>query len=190
MMYVEFLKNIFSPIRANWWLFESFRPPEPKNVWLLLSRSDVVVFMKNFFSPIRAIWWVLESFRSAAPKNVWLLHSRHDVHRVHEKFFSLRFERTDGCYSHFGLLSPKTFDSHFLDMMYVAFMKNFVSPIRAKWWVLESFRPPEPKNVWLLHSRYDVRRVHEKFFLADSSELMGVRVISASWAEKRLIPTF
>ena len=28
------------------------------------------------------------------------------------------------------------------------------------------------------------------FFLADSSELMGVRVISASWAQKRLIPTF
>ena len=27
-------------------------------------------------------------------------------------------------------------------------------------------------------------------FLADSSELMGVGIISASWAEKRLIPTF
>ena len=30
----------------------------------------------------------------------------------------------------------------------------------------------------------------KNFFLADSSELMGVRVISASWAEKRLIATF
>ena len=30
----------------------------------------------------------------------------------------------------------------------------------------------------------------KKFFLAYSSELMGVRVISASWAEKRLIATF
>ena len=28
------------------------------------------------------------------------------------------------------------------------------------------------------------------FFLADPRELMGVRVISASWAQKRLIPTF
>ena len=27
---------------------------------------------------------------------------------------------------HFGLLSPKTFDSYFLDMMYVGFMKNFL----------------------------------------------------------------
>ena len=48
-------------------------------------------------------------------------------------------------------MSPKTFESYFLDMMYVEFIK--------------------------------------KFFLADSSELMGVRVISASWAQKRLIPT-
>ena len=44
------------------------------------------------------------------------------------------------------------FDSHFLDMMYVEFMKNFI--------------------------------------LADSSELMAVKLISASWVEKRLIPTF
>ena len=27
-------------------------------------------------------------------------------------------------------------------------------------------------------------------FLTDSSEVMAVRVISASWAQKRLIPTF
>ena len=185
--------------------------------------------MKNFFSPIRANSWALESFRPPEPKNVWFPLSRHDVPRVHKKFFSRRFERTDGRLSHFGLVSPKTFDSHFPHMIYVKFMKNvfladsselmgvgiisaswalkrfiatyqtwctsrswkiFFSPIRANWWVLESFQPPEPKNVWLLHSRHDVRPVHEKFFLADSSELMGVRVISASWAEKRLIPTF
>ena len=42
----------------------------------------------------------------------------------------------------FGLLSPKTFVSHFQDMMYVEFMKNFL--------------------------------------LADSSQLMAVRLISAS----------
>ena len=30
----------------------------------------------------------------------------------------------------------------------------------------------------------------KSFLLADSRELMGVRVISASWAQKRLIPTF
>ena len=72
--------------------------------------------------------------------------------RVHEKFSSRRFERADGCWTHFGLLSPKTFDSYFLDMMYVEFMKNFL--------------------------------------LADSGEQMPVRLISASWAQKRFIPTF
>ena len=66
----------------------------------------------------------------------------------------------------------------------------FFSPIRARSWLLDSFRPREPKNVWFLCSRHDVRRVHEKFPLADSSEVMAVRLISVSWAQKRLIPTF
>ena len=48
--------------------------------------------------------------------------------------------------------AKKTFDSYFLDMIYVEFMKNFL--------------------------------------LADSSVLMAVRLISASSAQKRLIPTF
>ena len=30
----------------------------------------------------------------------------------------------------------------------------------------------------------------KNIFLADSSELMGARVISAQWAQKRLITTF
>ena len=30
----------------------------------------------------------------------------------------------------------------------------------------------------------------KKFFLADSGELLGVRLISTSWAKKRLIATF
>ena len=159
MMYVGFMKTFFSPIRASYWLFYPFRPPQPKNVWF--------------------------------------------VRRIHEKIFSGRFERTDRCYTHFGLLSPKMFDFYFLDMIYVEFMKNFFltdssellgvrlisaswaqkrliptlqafctsnsweiffSPIRANWWVLDSFSPPEPKNVWFLLSRHDIRRVHEKFF--------------------------
>ena len=34
-------------------------------------------------------------------------------------------EKANGCYTHFGLLSPKTFDSYLIEMMYVVFMKNF-----------------------------------------------------------------
>ena len=60
--------------------------------------------------------------------------------------------------------AQKTFDSHFLDMMYVEFIKNFFSPIRANWLVLESFRPRKTKNVWFPLSRHGVRRVHQKFF--------------------------
>ena len=29
-------------------------------------------------------------------------------------------------WTHYGLVSPKTFDSYFLDMMYFEFMKNFL----------------------------------------------------------------
>ena len=158
---------------------------------------------KILISPIRASWWLLESFRHPEPKNVWFLLSRHDVRRVHEKFSSLRFERAIGYKTRFDLLSPKTFDSYFLNMKYVEFMKNFpladsselmavilisaswaqkrliptfetwctssswkifFSPIRASCWLLDSFWPPEPKNVWFLLSRHDVRRVHKKFF--------------------------
>ena len=36
------------------------------------------------------------------------------------------WERADGCYIHFGLLSQKTFDSYFLDMMFVEFKKYFL----------------------------------------------------------------
>ena len=149
-----------------------------------------VLFMKNFISPIRATWWVLDSFRPPEPKKVWFLLSRHDVRRVHKKFSSRRFERAICCLTHFRLLSPKTFHCYFLDIMSVEFMKNIFSPIRASWWVLDSFRPPEPKNVWFQLCRHHVRRIHEKFFLAYSSERMGVRLISVCWAQKRLIPTF
>ena len=160
-----------------------------------------VEFMRNFFSPIRPSYLLLDSFLPPDPKNVWFLLSRHDIRRVHEKFFSRRSERAICCYTHFGLLTPKTFDSYFLDMMYVVFMKNFLlddpselfavrlifaswpqkrliptfstwctssswkiffSPIWASNWLLDSFWPPEPKNVWFLLSRHDVRRVHEK----------------------------
>ena len=84
---------------------------------------------------------------------------------VFMKNFLLADSRAIGCYTHFGLaaklpviythfclLSPKTFDSYFLDMMYVEFMKNF--------------------------------------HLACWNKLIAVRLISAFWAQKRLIPIF
>ena len=157
-------KIFYSPIRASWLLLDSFLPPQPRNVWFLLSRHDVrSSSWKIFLLPIRASGWLLDSFRPPELKNVWFLLSRLDVRRVHEKVLSRRFERADGCWTHLGLLSPKRFHSYCLDMMYVDFMKNFLLPIRASWSLLDSFRPPERKNVWFPLSSHDVRRVHEKF---------------------------
>ena len=145
-----------------------------------------VEFMKNFLSMIRANWWVLESIQPPEPKNVWLLLSRHDVPRVHEKFFLADWSELMGV----GVISAYWAKNVWFPMMYVEFMKSFFSPIGANWWVLELIRPPDAKNVWFQLSRDDVRRVHKSFFLADSRKLIGVRVISASWAQKRLIPIF
>ena len=152
MMYIEFEKNFshadssdlmaVTVISASWAqkrLIPTFYTWCTSSSW------------KIFFSPIRASYWLLDSFWPPEPENVWFLLSTHYIHRVNENFFSRRYERADGFYSHFGLLSPKTFDFCFLDMMYIEFMK--------------------------------------KFLLADSSELMAVRVISASSARKRFIPT-
>ena len=123
-----------------------------KRLILTLQTSCTSNSWEIFFLPIRANWWVLDSFSPPEPKNVWFLLSRHDIRRVHEKLFSRRYERAVGCFTHFGLLGPKMFDSYFIDIMYVEFMR--------------------------------------KFFQADLSELMSVRLISASRAQKRFIATF
>ena len=153
MMYVEFMKNFLladsSELLAVRLILASWAQKRLIPTFLTWCTSSS---WKIFFSPISASWWQLESFRPPELKNVWFLLSRYDVRRGHEKFSSRRFERADGSLSHFGLLSPKTFDSYFLDMMHVVFMKNFL--------------------------------------LADLSELLAVRLILASWAQKRLIPTF
>ena len=165
-------------------------------------------FMKNFlladFNELLAVRLISASWA----KSVWFPLSRHDVRRIHEKFCTHRFEQADGCYTQLGLLSPKTFDSYFLDMMYVEFMKNFLladfselfavrltsaswaqkrlfpnfwswctssswkiffSPISASYWLLNSIRPPELKNVWFLIFRHDVHWVHAKIFFSPIS---------------------
>ena len=41
-------------------------------------------------------------------------------------FLLALIERADGCWGHFGLMSAKTLDSYFLDIMGVEFKKNFL----------------------------------------------------------------
>ena len=78
----------------------------------------------------------------------------------------------------------------FLTWYTSSWRKIFFSSIRANFWQLDSIRPPEPKNVdsYFLHKVYV--ELMKNFLLADSSEMMVVRLISASWAKKRLIRTF
>ena len=80
-------------------------------------------------------------------------------------------EKANGCYIHFGLLSPKTFDSYFLDMMCIVFMKNF---LRA-----------DSSELFMMYAL-----LMQNFHLACWNKLMAVRLISAFWRQKHLIPTF
>ena len=74
-------------------------------------------------------------------------------------------------------------------MMYVEFMKIFYSPIRAMWWLLDSFWILSPKTSDSYFLRMMFVEFMKNFFLADSSELMAVRLTFASWAQKQMIPT-
>ena len=80
-------------------------------------------------------------------------------------------EKANGCYTHFGLLSPKTFDSYFLDMMCIVFMKNFLLA--------------DSSELFMIYALF-----MQNFHLACWNKLMAVRLISAFWAQKHLIPTF
>ena len=184
MMYVEFMKNFALAdsnkqmtvrlISASW---------AQKRVTPSFYTCSATSSWKIFFWPIRASWRLLDSFRSPEPKNVWLQVFKHVLRRVHEKFSSRRFDWADGCYTHFGLLSPKTFDSYFLDMMYIEFMKNFAlvdsNKLVAVRLILVSCAQKR-----LIPSFLQIFCVEfmKNFLQADSSELMAVRLISASWA--------
>ena len=145
-------KIFLLPIRTSQWLLDSFRPPERKSVYSYFLNMMYVEFMKNFLlldsSELLAVRLILAFWA----KNRLIPTFQRWCTSSSGKIFFWRFERADGGWTNFGLLSPKTFDSYFLDMIYVEFMKNFL--------------------------------------LADSSELMAVRLISASWVQKCLIPTF
>ena len=96
MMYVEFKKNFLVADSGEQMPVDSLRPPEPKNVWFLLSRHDVLRVHEKFSSRrFRRADACQDSLRPPEPKNVWFLLSRHDVLRVHEKFSSRRFRRAD-----------------------------------------------------------------------------------------------
>ena len=145
-------KIFFSPIRANFWLLDSFRPPEPKNVDSYFLHKVYVEWMKNFL---------------LADSNELMV-----VRLISASWAKKRLIPT------------------FLTWCTSSWWKIFFSPTRANFWLLDSFRPPEPRDFdsYFLDKMYV--ECMKNFLLADSSELLVVRLISASWAQKRLIPTF
>ena len=116
----------FSPIRANCWLLDSFRPPEPKNDDSFFLHKVCIECMKNFL---------------LADSNELIF-----VRLISASWAKKRLIPT------------------FLTWCTSSWWKILFSPIRANFWLLDSFRPPEPKNVWFILSRHNVRRVDEKFF--------------------------
>ena len=69
-------------------------------------------------------------------------------------------EKANGCYTHFGLLSPKTFDSYFLDMMCIVFMKNFLLA--------------DSSELFMMYALF-----MQNFHLACWNKLIAVRLITA-----------
>ena len=74
--------------------------------------------------------------------------------------------------------------------MYVELMKNSYLVDSSELMAIRviSHRGPKTFDSYFLDMMYV--EFMKKFLLADSSELMAVILISASWAQKRLIPTF
>ena len=89
------------------------------------------------------------------------------------------------------LLSPKTFESYFLDMLYVEFMKNFLLPDSSKLMVGQTHFGLLSANTFESYF-LDMLYVEfmKNFLLADSSKLIAVRLISACGAQKPLNPAF
>ena len=118
---------------------------------------------KIFFSPIRANFWQLDSIRPPEPKNV----DSYFLHKVYVECMKNFLLADSSELMVLRLISAswerKRLIPTFLTWYTSSWRKIFFSPIRTSWWLLDSFRPPEPKNLWFLLFWHDVRRVDEKF---------------------------
>ena len=82
--------------------------------------------------------------------------------------------------NHFGLLNPKTFDSYFLDMMYVEFTKNLLLTDSSEMMAWTHFGLLGPKTFDYYYMGMMYIEFMKNFLLADSCGLMAVKVISAN----------
>ena len=82
-------KIFFSPIRASWWLLDSFRASwAPKTFDSYFLTWFTSCSWKIFFSPIRANFWLLDSFRPPEPREVCLTFGTRCTSSAWKIFFS------------------------------------------------------------------------------------------------------
>ena len=149
-----------------------------------------VELRKIFFLPIRANFWQLDSFRPPEPKNV----DSYFLHKVYVECMKNFLLPDSSELMVVRLISAswakKRLIPAFLTWCTSSWWKIFFSPIRASFWLLDSFRSPEPKNVWFLLSRHDVRRVDEKYSSCRFERTFGFQTHFGLLSPKTLIPTF
>ena len=148
-----------------------------------------VQLMRNFFAPIGASWWLLDSFWHPEPKNNY----SYFVDVMYVEFMKNFLLADSSELMAVRLILASWAKKQVIPTLYIwctsSSWKIFFSPIRASWWLLDSFWHADSKNNWFLLCRRDVRRVDEKFSSRRSSELMAVRLILGFWTQKQVIPT-
>ena len=157
-------KIFFSPIWASYWLLDSFWSPEPKNVWFVLSRHDVRRVHQKFFCRRYERADVCYSHFGLLSRQTFYFYFLDMMYAEFMKNFLLADSSE---LMAVRVMSASWAQKRLIPTFYTcctsSSWKIFFSPIWASYWLLDSFWPPEPKNVWFLLSRHDVRRVHEKF---------------------------
>ena len=166
MMYVELMKNFHlgdsSKLMAVRLISASWAQKRLiPTFWTRCTSSSWKIFFSR--SPIRASWWLLDSFWPAEPKNVWFYFLDMIYVELMKNFLLADSRELMAVRLISASWAQKRLIPTFWTWCTSSWWKIFISPIRASWWLFDSFWPPEPKNVWFLLSSDDVRRVDEKF---------------------------
>ena len=163
-MYVELMKNFFLAdsnelmvvrlISASWakktfdsYFFDMMYVELKKNFFLADSNELLAVRLISASEPKNVDFFFLDKVYVECMKNFLLADSSE---LMVLRLISASWER-------------KRLIPTFLTWYTSSWRKIFFSPIRTSWWLLDSFRPPEPKNLWFLLFWHDVRGVDEKF---------------------------
>ena len=189
-MYVDFMKNFLLAdsremmavrlILASWAqkrLIPTFYTSCTSSSW------------KTFFSPIPVSWWLLDSFWHPEPKTS----DSYFVDMMYVEFMTNVLLADSSVVLAVRLILASWAQKRLIPTFYTSCTssswKTFFSPIPVSWWLLDSFWHPEPKT----SDSYFVDMMYVEFMtnvlLADSSVVLAVRLILASWAQKQMIPT-